>query len=141
MCLQKAKQIKQKGEVVCYKVLAKKDSADSTAYYSPFMGQLWEKDKTYTAYSAFSNTGIINDDGAIRSGAFHTFKKRKDVVEYSRSIYWVHPSDLCIARCVIPEDNGYLYKGQVEYYSNITLEGYASEKLKIVDIKPLKRNY
>ena len=140
MCLQGAKQIKQKKELVCYKLLRK----EGELYTSPFKYKEWIKDKTYTASfdAEVYLTNIICEDGAIRSGAFHSFKKRKDAVDYSRVIYWIPPSELCVARCIIPENNGYLYKGGVEVYSTDgMLEGYASEKLKIVDIKPLKRNY
>ena len=139
MCLCDAKKIEQEGEIVCYKIV--------TAFYwekiqghchSPYKyGTTWnlgeENTAKFNCYATKKN--IIDENGNIESGAFHTLKTENDARDYFRyCMSWAEPWEFYIARCVIPSSNEYLYEGLVHrYYNDEELRGYASQKLKIVE--------
>jgi len=137
MCLFNAKKIEQEGEVTCYKILIRFDFDYNDVYRSPFcIGTSWKVGETKTAFfkQLFPCPTVVNKDGSVESGAFHTFKTWDDAVKYSG---WF-AGKLFIAECVIPEDNEYLYEGDVIYdEGRCSLYGYASQKLKVVSVTPV----
>ena len=137
MCLNNVKIEKQEGEVICYKVLVKGPMGE---LHSPYYGEtVWEIGETKTAECLpFDKGNIVDDFRTIHSGAFHSFKNEEDAITYYHSdLYVVSRHDVRIAKCVIPTDNGYLFSGDVfidDKSDDAAVSGYASEKLKVVEI-------
>ena len=131
MCLCDVTKIKHEGNIVCYKVLER----NKDRYFSPIKDHEWEVGKIYLADFVF---GVDEDnmvsEHTIGPGAFHVFTDLSDAKFYCSRIKKVRESeDFCVAECVIPEGNRYLYKGYV-YTGGLFLLGYASERLKVVKI-------
>ena len=144
MCLYKSKKIEQKGEITCYKLVAKISylSEPEREYTSPFNYKGWKIGETETAEfeAGIDKENIIGSNGSINSGAFHTLKSPTDAVVYAAyNVHWFPRDDVYVATCVIPEDNEYLYEGEVINNPYVKIEGYASEKLKIVSVEPLSK--
>jgi len=142
MCLYSAQKIEQKGEITCYKVLMVRVEMDGKHYFSPYQLTEWKIGRVYTDrfISNEDSKFMVNGFGEINSGAYHTFQKKGDATQFLKYIWKPNIlrmcDGLCVAKCVIPEENAYLYDGFTflgklcpEY-----LDSYASEKLKVVEI-------
>ena len=120
MCLrteQRTPQIADK-DIICYKIIHK----DMTSlFHKEFK---WEFGKLYKTEMQFYNSEQI-------AQAFHSYKSYKDVREaYSRT------TEPCVVvKCTIPKDTSY-YTG-----NHGVCEGYASEKIIINEIIPVKELY
>ena len=146
MCLKCARRLKQEGEITCYKVLVRIKSLVEDVYYyfSPYNTMMWDIGNSKMARFKNGTTleTIVSENNELNSGAFHTIKTLSDAREYraylSGRIEMGGNSKLCIAECVIPEDNEYVYGGVTrivdECYHNEDLESFASQKLKVVKI-------
>ena len=105
-------------DIICYKIIRKNMTS---LYYNKFK---WEFGKLYKTEMQFYNSEQI-------AQAFHSYKSYKDVREaYSRT------TEPCVVvKCTIPKDTSY-YTG-----NHGVCEGYASEKIIINEIIPLKELY
>ena len=135
MCLHRVKEIHQEGEVTCYKLFI---TGDDGKLHSPIYFQTtWEIGETKTAeFPKRSGNNLIDEYSCISSGAFHSFRYKEDAAEYYHSNIDLVPFyRIRVAKCIIPEDNAYLYRGDVSMaYVGSALDGYASQKLKVVEI-------
>jgi hypothetical protein len=105
-------------DIICYKIIRKNMTS---LYYNKFK---WEFGKLYKTEMQFYNSEQITQ-------AFHSYKSYKDVREaYSRT------TEPCVVvKCTIPKDTSY-YTG-----NHGVCEGYASEKIIINEIIPVKELY
>jgi len=105
-------------DIICYKIIRKNMTS---LYYNKFK---WEFGKLYKTEMQFYNSEQI-------AQAFHSYKSYKDVREaYSRT------TEPCVVvKCTIPKDTSY-YTG-----NHGVCEGYASEKIIINEIIPVKELY
>lgn len=141
MCLENFKKITTEEDIIAYKLLERKFH---TEYVSPFYLFKWEFGKVYGEGHLTPLFGSTLEDGlTINGGCFHTFK---NLGEAQRQLQ-VHrdrwTENTYIAKCRIPKDSNFIYEGE---YKGVTptygangieiCQGYASEKLEILEILP-----
>ena len=123
-------------DIICYKILRKKEHKEfiptDYTYHSIFFKQneLWPLNKVCTSRLIYDReTGNVHD-------AFHSFKKLTDAQMEAKCFpdvviaKFLMP-DTVVAKCIIPENARY-YEG-VNASMGAT-DGYASDKIKIVEI-------
>ena len=110
-------------DIVCYKVLVKKEGKLMSLFYK----HEWVFGKEY------EEEDPITDFYEIGQGAFHSYKNLRDAIDNSNHVSgsWVLRGgaidDIIVVECIIP-------KG-AEYYYGYTLDeepSYASKKIKII---------
>jgi hypothetical protein len=114
-------------DIICYKFLRKEEHKEVSiptyyTYHSIFFKQneIWPLNEVCTSRLIYDREkGLVRD-------AFHSFKKLTDAQKEAK-----HYLDVVVAKCIIPENARY-YEG-----ANLSMsltDGYASDKIKIVEI-------
>jgi hypothetical protein len=113
-------------DITCYKFFRKKEHKEFIpsryTYHSVFFNtnEPWTLNEAYTTFLyCIEETGLVYN-------AFHSFKKLTDAQEEAKRYL-----DVVVAKCVIPE--------KARYYEGVNIsmgstDGYASDKIKIVEI-------
>lgn len=141
MCLENFKKITTEEDIIAYKLLERNHFY--TEYVSPFYQFKWEFGKVYGEGHLTPLFGGDEKEPSINGWCFHTFK---NLDEAQRQLQ-VHRDrwTVCtyIAKCRIPKDSNFIYEGE---YKGVTpayeangieiCQGYASEKLEIIEILP-----
>lgn len=148
MCLTKAKLIKTKNDIVCYKVLKLVSSSTPNKFYSPIIGRdfhqipyAYELNRTELQPSCIapaikSKKGVIS----VANGAFHSFKYERSAFNYAKRLSYdtFYASELngkmcqyVVVKCIIPKDSRYIYKGKI---SGEHMRGYASSAITPIEI-------
>lgn len=142
MCLENFKKITTEEDIIAYKLLER--NRYIAEYISPFYLFKWEIGKVYSEGHIAPLLGYGEEYGeTINGGCFHTFK---NLGEAQRQLQ-VHrdrwTENTYIAKCRIPKDSNFIYEGEYKgvtpaYGANGTeiCQGYASEKLEILEILP-----
>lgn len=101
MCLTKAKRIRFKKDIVCYKMLLIDYNFD---LYSPY-----QHEKYFIGETKVIDSGVPNFiDNAITGNAIHTYKYKRTAIRIAKQCYY---SECCIVKCIIPKNSEYVYKG------------------------------
>lgn len=142
MCLENFKKITTEEDIIAYKLLERNPHV--AAYISPFYLFKWEIGQVYKEGHRSPLLGSNDEDKpTINGGCFHTFK---NLGEAQRQLQ-VHRDrwtlNTYIAKCRIPKNSNFIYEGE---YKGVTptygangkeiCQGYASEKLEILEILP-----
>ena len=140
MCLEKIKKITAEEDIIAYKLLER-----NALYVSPFYPFTWEIGQVYKEGHLEPLFGYDDDEGnpTINGGCFHTFKNLGEA-QHQLQVHrdrWT--LNTYIAKCRIPKDSNFIYEGE---YKGVTptygangkeiCQGYASEKLEILEILP-----
>jgi len=146
-----ARKIKQECPMRCYKVLLLSEDKELVSPY--YKSTKWEIGETKTADNGAMENGIVKTyrDGLVNvnGGAFHTIKTFEDAQVY-RVTHGIYCSEVLrkseekeytpvIVECEIPADSKYTFEGKV-IQGLEELAGYASEKLKPVEVVELLEN-
>lgn len=142
MCLQNFCKINPKKDVIVYKLLERTNEGYGPLV-SPFYYFSWGIREVYE--TLYTEPDMVYEDenhstGRINGGCFHTFKKLRD----ARQQLKIHRNRWTpftyIAKCRIPKNSNFIYKGKYSAANPLfvtrenLLEGYASEKLEILEI-------
>ena len=142
MCLENFKKITTEEDIIAYKLLERNNFY--TEYVSPFYLFKWVIGHVYSEGHLGPIFGYGEEfEKTINGGCFHTFK---NLGEAQRQLQ-VHrdrwTEETYIAKCRIPKDSNFIYEGE---YKGVTptygangieiCQGYASEKLEILEILP-----
>ena len=159
MCLTKAKLIKTKNDIVCYKVLKLVSPSTPNKFYSPIIGRdfhqityEYELNRTelqpyyiypeYRIQSEKEYMGKKFKKGSITigNGAFHSFKYEHTALKYAKRLSYdsFYASELygkicqyVVVKCIIPKDSRYIYRGKI---SGEHMRGYASSAITPIEI-------
>ena len=130
MCLNNVKRVRQTKDIVCYKVL--RIDNDSVMFSPYYAAKSWKLGRTETLRrNAPDRTVDENGIYKIHGGAYHSYV---NVNEIEKS-YFLH-SRYAVCKCIIPKNSKYVYKG----ISSNGTQGYASQKLKPIEILKLDEN-
>jgi predicted small secreted protein len=130
MCLNNAVRIRQTKDIVCYKVLRiYKDSVMFSPYYT---AKSWKLGKTETLRRNAPDMTVYEDGiRKIHGGAYHSYINVNEI----EKAYFID-SRYAVCKCIIPKNSKYVYKG----ISSNGTQGYASQKLKPIEILKLDEN-
>lgn len=130
MCLSKAERIKLEKDLVVYKVF--RDTREGY-YTSPFVGTSWNVGEQKSVDAPWPSF-LDEEKTRIGGHAFHSFQRRESAWMLAELRSYLFPSDkYIVAKCIIPKDTPYVFKGYSEVNFDIE-DGYASHDLKFVEI-------
>lgn len=145
MCLYFSKRMPIDGDITCYKVLL--TYKRENWFGSPFVSNMWKlgetkqiKDSYFLPYDLYHDVRLRTSQ-KIDVGAYHTFKNKEDAIallDRIRNMIIVgrikDPSRYVLAKCTIPKDSKYVFRGKCNITYNNQVDGYASEKLRVDEI-------
>ena len=150
MCLENIQKIKTEEDIIVYKLLERTHEGYG-CYISPFYYFPWEIWKVYeigvdNPEFFYEKTDGDNVPVEIYGKSFHTFKNLEDAQKQLKVHRDRWTGLTCLAKCRIPKNSKFVYEGlypgaqtsREQYCQTIQVryEGYASEKLEILEILP-----
>ena len=138
MCLKNSIRMATNKDIVCYKVLKRRNGK----LFSPFHQYLWTLNEVHETPTSCPQ--VIIDE--VWGRAFHTISRLEDARKYKRKLEVLplisfletntSDFDFVICECTIPKDSKFIYEGTTNFYSmedDKTVDAYsfASQSLKI----------